>query len=1280
MTIIGPGADNITVSGNNAGRIFNISDEVTISGLTLRDGNVNGSGGAITTTDSLTLTAMAVISNIATADGGGIAGFGRLIVNSSVISGNTANGADLGGGGIFAAGPTTIISGTTISHNRATVDDGGGIATDWRLSSPSAITLTNSLVTGNYAYDDGGGLKLDTTVAHFISTTIATNTADSAGGGIHMDLEADAILVDSAVSGNTADNGGGIYNDDTPDKPDGALTLINTLFYSNTATVDGGAIYDDKDTTTTTTSGDSDLLITGSRFIQNVGGDDGGGIYNAGLGAVIITDTAFISNTAAGDDRGAVYALGNVTVSDSLFQGNIAADDAGAMEVMGALVITNTDFIGNQASGSGGLAGAILGRAEVSLTDSLMQGNHAGNYAGALRSVGTLVIANTDFISNTAAAEDGAIYASGDATIGDSLIQGNSAGDYAGVMEVDGTLVVTNSRFIHNVAATYGGAVVANGDAQVSNSLFAGNQSGSGTGAALYVNGGTVALQHTTIASATLGNGSAIEVVAGTLDAANNIIAHYDTGISNSDTVNEDYNLFAGNITDLSGATAGTNSRSSANFSDAAFVDAAGGHFHLTSSRWALNKGTDVGVTADFDGDARPGGGGFDLGFDETTFSGPVANDDPNESTDEDVAVTLSPLVNDTDPETDTLTIDAVGVPAHGTATLSGTTQIVYTPTLNYVGTDVFTYTAREASQLSDTATITVTGGAVNDAPVITAPRPVSVTMSEDGSPTPFSLTLYATDAETDTLTWSIVTPAGHGAASASGTGGSKAIAYTPTLNFNGADTFTVAVSDGSLTDTATVSVTVTPVNDAPVAIGDTITTTEDLAVTISPLLNDTDVEGDTLNVVLVGSPAHGQSSIVNLQSQIIYTPTLNFVGTEVFLYSVSDGQLAGFGVITVTVEPVNDAPVITNTAPISITMSEDGSPTAFDLTLYATDAETDTLTWSIATQAGNGTASASGTGGSKAIGYTPTANWHGSDSFIVAVSDGSLTDTITVNVTVESVNDAPVAVDDRLLVRRDDTGDLFILASSSITIPVLLNDSDPVDGVNDSFGLTVSAVGAGSQGGAVDINPNNLWVDYTPAAAFTGTEIFTYTARDNGGLTATATVSVTVANGQGGGSTEPGDSVGQTIVIPNSGLSETITVTLQIPAGVATDPFTLVYDEPDTLSGELPSGFELAGLHFTLDAYLTQQLLPGYQFPPPITLTIAYSDADVAGISLGEESLELRLWNGSEWRTDGVAVISRDMDNNRLVLEISHLSEFALMGGDYRSYFFPIIYKSRGH
>ena len=190
----------------------------------------------------------------------------------------------------------------------------------------------------------------------------------------------------------------------------------------------------------------------------------------------------------------------------------------------------------------------------------------------------------------------------------------------------------------------------------------------------------------------------------------------------------------------------------------------------------------------------------------------------------------------------------------------------------------------------------------------------------------------------------------------------------------------------------------------------------------------------------------------------------------------------------------MNFAPTITEGASTSVTMSEDGSPTAFSLTLNATDPDGNTLTWSIASggQASNGTASASGTGTSKVINYTPNANYNGGDSFVVLVDDNNGgTDTIIVNVTINPVNDAPVAVNDSTSTPPD----------TAVVINVLSNDTDLE---NDT--LTVTAVTQGSKG---SVTHNGTTVTYTPNPNEAGSDSFTYTISDGNGGSDTATVTV---------------------------------------------------------------------------------------------------------------------------------------------------------------------------
>jgi VCBS repeat-containing protein len=201
--------------------------------------------------------------------------------------------------------------------------------------------------------------------------------------------------------------------------------------------------------------------------------------------------------------------------------------------------------------------------------------------------------------------------------------------------------------------------------------------------------------------------------------------------------------------------------------------------------------------------------------------------------------------------------------------------------------------------------TITVTN--VNDAPVITEGTSTSVSMDEDGSPTAFTLTLHATDSEEDTRTWSISSPASHGTASATGTGASKAIGYTSTVNFNGTDSFTVQVSDGhGGTDAITVSVTIAPQNDAPVCLAAILGTSVDTAGDTAPICTDVDA-GDTLTYSIVDQGLIGTASVVT--DLLHYMPTAGTSGTDTFTYKANDIQVdSNIATVTVSIYAVTQS------------------------------------------------------------------------------------------------------------------------------------------------------------------------------------------------------------------------------------------------------------------------------------------------------------------------------------------------------------------------------------
>ncbi|EKO3812850.1 tandem-95 repeat protein, partial [Vibrio harveyi] len=235
---------------------------------------------------------------------------------------------------------------------------------------------------------------------------------------------------------------------------------------------------------------------------------------------------------------------------------------------------------------------------------------------------------------------------------------------------------------------------------------------------------------------------------------------------------------------------------------------------------------------------------------------------------------------------------------------------------------------------------------------------------------------------------------------------------FTPAEDFNGEATVTYVVTDGALTDEATVTVTVNPINDAPVAVDDTVTTDEDTAVTIDVLANDSDPENDTLTITAASVPTE-QGTVAIVDGKLVFTPAENFNGDATISYTVSDGQLTDDATVAVTVNPVNDAPVAVND---TVATDEDTAVT-IDVLANDSDPENDTLTITAASvPAEQGTVTIVD---GKLV-FTPAENFNGDATISYTISDGQLTDDATVAVTVNPVNDAPVAVNDTVATDED--------------------------------------------------------------------------------------------------------------------------------------------------------------------------------------------------------------------------------------------------------------------
>src|SRR6185295_10087661 len=219
----------------------------------------------------------------------------------------------------------------------------------------------------------------------------------------------------------------------------------------------------------------------------------------------------------------------------------------------------------------------------------------------------------------------------------------------------------------------------------------------------------------------------------------------------------------------------------------------------------------------------------------------------------------------------------------------------------NYNGADSFTYTIGDGNGGSATATVSISVAAVNDSPNAGND---SGALAEDGS---VSVSVLGNDGDIDgdTLAVTAVTQGAHG--SVSFTAG--AVTYTPAANYNGGDSFTYTIGDGhGGSATATVSITVSSVNDVPVAANDSATTDEDAGVTVPVLGNDTDLDGETLAVTAVTQGANGSVSFT--AGSVTYTPVANFNGADSFTYTIGDGNGgSATATVSISVAAVNDSP-----------------------------------------------------------------------------------------------------------------------------------------------------------------------------------------------------------------------------------------------------------------------------------------------------------------------------------------------------------------------------------
>ncbi len=470
----------------------------------------------------------------------------------------------------------------------------------------------------------------------------------------------------------------------------------------------------------------------------------------------------------------------------------------------------------------------------------------------------------------------------------------------------------------------------------------------------------------------------------------------------------------------------------------------------------------------------------------------PVADND-SYNTVEDTTLNVAAagiLTNDTDIDGNSLTAILVSSASHGTLSLSANGSFVYTPAANYNGPDAFTYRANDGFTNSAIATVTINVTPVNDPPVAmndsySTDEDVNLNISAPG------VLGNDTDTEGDLLKAAVVTLPEHGTLTLNTNGSFN---YTPAVNYNGPDSFSYRATDGlSNSFPATVSITVVPRNDAPVAAADSFSTSEDVTLTVplpGVLSNDTDVDGDVLKATIGSLPSHG-TVILNTNGSFVYVPATNYYGTDSFTYRANDGVTnSPLATVTITVTSVNDPPVANND---SYSTPEDVALTVLAPGVLLNDGDVDgnILRATLVSSPSHGTVSLSTNG---SFVYTPVLNFNGNDSFTYRATDNVTSSApATVTITVTPRNDAPTFNGDGGYVVNEDSGPESVPGyatnisagapdeSSQLLTFILTNNNNAI------FSSQPTLTPAGT-------------LNFTPAPNAFGTSIVTAILQDNGG------------------------------------------------------------------------------------------------------------------------------------------------------------------------------------
>ena len=516
----------------------------------------------------------------------------------------------------------------------------------------------------------------------------------------------------------------------------------------------------------------------------------------------------------------------------------------------------------------------------------------------------------------------------------------------------------------------------------------------------------------------------------------------------------------------------------------------------------------------------------------------PIANDDSGVgyTTDEDTAfTTANVLVNDTDPDTsDTLSIG--GIDTNGTIGLvtdNGDGTFIYDPNDQFEGlavgstaTDTFIYTVSDSNGGTDAATVTIIIFGLADSPpqavedqnttdedtVLSVNATNGVLSNDKDLDGDDILTVMEVSGEASNVGIQITLPSG--ALLTLNADGSYD--YDPNNQFEYlavgqtvVDTFTYTVSDGQDgTDTATVTITIVGVNDAPLASDDEAITLEDTAVPTDVAANDSDVDSglDPASASIFSGPAHGAAA-KNGDGIFTYTPDEDFNSTDSFVYEICDTDGAcDTATVTIVVTPVNDPPVANR----DTVGTDESVPVTFDVTENDSAGPADedqTLTVTEVSDPPHGTSTINPDG---TVTYTPDPSYSGDDSFTYQVCDThNACASATVTIVVTPVSGAPDAQDDSYPMSKGQTLVVDPPGVLGNDIAVVEGDALIVTAVNGDAGAVGNEITL-SSGARLTLSVDGSFI-FTPRPNFRGEDLFTYTISDSNGGSDTATVLITV-------------------------------------------------------------------------------------------------------------------------------------------------------------------------